>query len=75
MDKICGYGFECPQHGLETVVFCFRAFDENAIDKWKKITTILNDLDQEQKNEVLRWVKEQKVSYRRDAEMMKHQFK
>ena len=28
-------GFDCPIHGLEMTVFCFRAFDEANLDRWQ----------------------------------------
>lgn len=28
--------FECPVHGLESEVFCFRAFDKDNIHLWRK---------------------------------------
>lgn len=32
------YVFDCPVHGYEEQVLCFRAFDKNLQDRWKKYT-------------------------------------
>lgn len=57
---MCRYGFECPVHGLEIQAFCFRAFDEKAIAKWKKIKLVLNNLNQGQEEEVMQLIRKQK---------------
>ncbi len=31
--------FNCPVHGPESQVFCFRAFDEKDLDKWEEWAT------------------------------------
>lgn len=28
------YMFDCPVHGTETTIHCFRAFDEQYVDRW-----------------------------------------
>lgn len=42
-----GYVFECPVHGQETVVFCFRAFDESMSHIWKRMEITLTPVDNE----------------------------
>lgn len=39
------YIFDCPIHGLETQVMCFRAFDETLLDRWKKYQVQYAEVD------------------------------
>jgi hypothetical protein len=41
--------FDCPVHGLETRVFCFRAFDVRNKDKYKKFDCVEVHLSDEDK--------------------------
>lgn len=52
------YVFDCPIHGIETEVFCFRAFDENNIDRWKKMIYTLQELSILEKTTLLESLKE-----------------
>jgi len=37
MEETRDYVFDCPVHGLECKVLCFRAFDENNRPLWRKV--------------------------------------
>lgn len=37
--------FDCPLHGMEFQVFCFRAFDDNNIDRWALIRGALSEVE------------------------------
>jgi len=43
-----GYGFQCPEHGLEIKLFCFRAFQEENISLWKKVSLIKESISIEE---------------------------
>lgn len=34
--------FNCPWHGAESQVFCFRAFDEQYLDRWSTYKIVLD---------------------------------
>jgi len=36
MEQNEAWVFDCPIHGWETQVFCFRAYDTDLIDRWQK---------------------------------------
>ena len=38
--------FNCPVHGLEVNVFCFRAFQDENIEQWKKYSVSYNEIHQ-----------------------------
>ena len=45
MEKhICQYIFNCPIHGDETGVFCWRAFSPELHHLWKKYEVILTEI-------------------------------
>jgi len=37
--------FDCPMHGWEQGVYCFRAFDENNVDRWKKMWVLRDEIE------------------------------
>lgn len=38
------YAFDCPCHGLQTQVFCWRAFDMKNLYRWHKLEVIITEV-------------------------------
>ena len=39
--------FNCPAHGSEADVFCFRAFQDENVDRWKKYSVTYSEIHQD----------------------------
>lgn len=57
MPKIV-YVFDCPVHGEESQVFCFRAGDPKLISRWKRYEVVRTELPVLYDQEALKEVKE-----------------
>ena len=53
-----GWGFECPIHGLELGVFCFRAFSEENKDRWFLINLVICEPSDEQRDVFIKLFRE-----------------
>ena len=46
------YFFNCPIHGIEIQVFCFRAYDPELFGRWKRGTIKVEELSEEEKEKI-----------------------
>jgi hypothetical protein len=53
------YIFDCPIHGLEQQAFCFRAFQIENIDLWKKFSLIEVLFEPGEKEKLFKELKEE----------------
>ena len=54
--------FNCPAHGLEVNVFCFRAFQDENIEQWKKYSVSYNEIHQST-SEKIQFLKDLRKSF------------
>lgn len=50
--------FDCPIHGLESSVYCFRAFDEFYVNRWKRFEFKEIEIKDEEKKFALKRLQE-----------------
>ena len=53
-----GWGFECPIHGLELQLHCFRAFQEENKDRWFMINLTIIEPSDEQRTALMKLLQE-----------------
>lgn len=46
--------FDCPIHGLEYQVFCFRAYDDTLSNRWKKIMFVEMSITEEEQKQIVK---------------------
>ena len=56
-----GWTFNCPIHGWESQVFCFRAFQEDNIDCWFLFNSTIIEPSDEQREAFIKLFRERSV--------------
>ena len=54
------YAFDCPCHGYEIHMFCYRAFQMENINLWVRLETTAHELTDEDKVKVEKMMEEQR---------------